>query len=220
MRLAVARQREPQRLLGAGLADRAGDADEFCRAARARRARQRAQALEHVGHDQQRRVVRQHAALVRGDDREPAAGLQRRLDEIMAVADVLEREERLARPIVRVSIDSPGTLGRQRALRAPRPSPSPSPRRSTADARSCDLLPKRRRDRLVVAERQRPVADDLAGFMALAGDQQHVARLQRRRPRCGSPRGGRRSRQFGARAPLRGSRRGSPPGSRCADCRR
>jgi len=29
---------------------------------------------------------------------------------------------------------------------------------------------------VVVAESQNPVADDLAGFVALAGDQQHVAR--------------------------------------------
>ena len=63
MRLAVARQRELERLLGAGLADRAGDADELGRAALPRGARQRDQALQHVGHHQQRRVVREHAAL-------------------------------------------------------------------------------------------------------------------------------------------------------------
>ena len=33
-------------------------------------------------------------------------------------------------------------------------------------------------DRLVVAERQHLLADDLAGFVALAGDQQHVAGTQ------------------------------------------
>lgn len=39
-----------------------------------------------------------------------------------------------------------------------------------------------RRDRIVIAERQRPVADDLAGLVALAGDQQRIAGLQRRNP--------------------------------------
>ena len=50
------------------------------------------------------------------------------------------------------------------------------------------LSPAAPRDRLVIGERQRPVADDLAGFVALAGDQQHVARLQARDRRRGSPR--------------------------------
>ena len=117
MGLAVARQRELERLLGAGLADRAGDADEFGGAARPRRACQRDQPLQHVGHDQQRRVVRKHAALVRGHDSQPAAGFQRRLDEIMAVADVLEREERFARRDG-AGVDRQARHGgRQRALR-------------------------------------------------------------------------------------------------------
>jgi hypothetical protein len=37
------------------------------------------------------------------------------------------------------------------------------------------MLLKRRGDRFVIAERHHPVADDLAGFMALAGDQQDIA---------------------------------------------
>ena len=41
---------------------------------------------------------------------------------------------------------------------------------------------------------RRPVADDLAAFVALAGDQQHIAAAAAPRPRGGSPRGGRRSR--------------------------
>ena len=43
---------------------------------------------------------------------------------------------------------------------------------------------QRRRDRFVIAERQYPVADDLAGFVALAGNQQHVARAQFRHRRA------------------------------------
>ena len=47
---------------------------------------------------------------------------------------------------------------------------------------------KRGGDRLVVAERQHLFADDLAGFMALAGDQQHVAAAKIRDRTRGSPR--------------------------------
>src|SRR5260370_18535057 len=39
---------------------------------------------------------------------------------------------------------------------------------------------QRRRNGLVITERQCLCADDLAGFMALAGDQQHIARMQTR----------------------------------------
>ena len=46
----------------------------------------------------------------------------------------------------------------------------------------------------MIAERQRLVADDLSGLVALAGDQQRIARLQRRDRRRGWPRRGRRSR--------------------------
>ena len=70
--------------------------------------------------------------------------------------------------------------GRQRALRASRPSPSPSPRPSTADRAHATFSRKRRRDRIMIAERQHAVADDLAAFVALAGDHQHVAGLERR----------------------------------------
>ena len=80
-------------------------------------------------------------------------------------------------------------------------------------------LPRKRRgDRLVIAERQHPVADDLAGFVALAGDQQHVAGLQLGDRAADRLARGRRSRRRPA--PPRGSRRGSRRDLRCADCRR
>src|SRR6186713_1267197 len=65
-------------------------------------------------------------------------------------------------------------------LAALRPSPSRPPRPSTADPCSCHLLPKRRLDLIMIAERQRAIADDLAAFVAFAGDQQNVAGLERR----------------------------------------
>ena len=62
------------------------------------------------------------------------------------------------------------------------------------------------------------VADDLAGLMALAGDQQHVAGLQRGDAGADRLARGRRSRS--RRARRREWRRGSRPAARCADCRR
>ncbi len=53
--------------------------------------------------------------------------------------------------------------------------------------------PARSRRRLVVGEWQAPVADDLAGLVALAGDAEHIARPSMAMRR-GSPRRGRRSR--------------------------
>src|SRR5580693_4959294 len=68
----------------------------------------------------------------------------------------------------------------QRALPAARrnvrrPSRSPSRRWSTVRARSCGEFLECRGDRLMIAERYNPVADDLAGFMTFAGDQEYVA---------------------------------------------
>src|SRR4029077_8771032 len=56
------------------------------------------------------------------------------------------------------------------------PSRSPLPRWSTAP--SCDELLERRGNRFVIAERHNSVADNLAGFMALAGNQQNIAAPQ------------------------------------------
>ncbi len=86
---------------------------------RARAARASAiKALQHVGHHEQRRILREPVALVGGDDGKAGAGLQRRLDEVMAVAHILEREERLARRDG-AGVDGESRHGlRQRALAA------------------------------------------------------------------------------------------------------
>ena len=97
MRLAVGGKREQQGFLGAGLADRAGDGDDFGARARARGAREIAQSFEHVGDDQQRRIGGKARAVVARDDGEPGAGFERGLDEVVAVAVVaLDREEGVA----------------------------------------------------------------------------------------------------------------------------
>src|SRR3954454_4811564 len=61
------------------------------------------------------------------------------------------------------------------AARPPSPSPSRPP---SISANSCHLLPERGFDFLVVAELQGLRADDLPGLVPLAGDQQHIARLE------------------------------------------
>ena len=97
MGLAVAPERQPQRLLGSGLADRAGDADDLCRRTRARRPREVAQSVEHLGHDQQRRIRGKAGALVRGHHRKGGTGRERGRDEIVAVAVVaLDGEKRFS----------------------------------------------------------------------------------------------------------------------------
>src|SRR3954471_17089904 len=53
----------------------------------------------------------------------------------------------------------------------------PCPTTSTM-ARSCHPRGQRRRCGFVIAEGERAVADDLPGLVALAGDQQRIARLQ------------------------------------------
>src|SRR5713226_431705 len=57
-------------------------------------------------------------------------------------------------------------------------SPAPWRVKSTTAPRSCHPRCKCRCHRVVIAERQGTVADDLTGLMALAGDQQGIAGLQ------------------------------------------
>ena len=59
---AVRTERERQRLLGRGLADRAGDGDDLRRRPRARRSREIAQRREHVVDGDEPRVVAQRIA--------------------------------------------------------------------------------------------------------------------------------------------------------------
>ena len=116
VRFGIRRKREPQRLLGAGLADRAGDRDHLGGRARARGARQIAQSFQHVGDDQQRCFGRKLRALVARDHCEAGAGLERGIDEFMAVAVIACMAKKASpRAKLRLSMARPGDLRRQRA---------------------------------------------------------------------------------------------------------
>ena len=105
MRFTVFRQRQTQRLFGAGLADRAGDADHLGARARPRRGGEIAQAGEHIRHGQQRCVSRELRAPLRGDHGERGFGGKRCGDKVMAVAMLaVNGEERVAR-IERAAVD-------------------------------------------------------------------------------------------------------------------
>ena len=218
MRLAILAEREPQRLLGPGLADRTGDADHLGRGAGARRGGKIAQRGEHIRHQQERRAARHCAAAIGGDDGQRGIGLERPRDEFMPVALIaFNGEERIAGGDC-AAVDRNAGDRLRRALALGAASRQPSRRPSTAGAPSCGKLLERRGDRLVIAERHHPVADDLAGFMALAGDQQHVA---------GAQRGDGRADRLAPVADLDGAGRCRHDGGadrrrrpRCADCRR
>ncbi len=112
---------------------------------------------------------------------ETGAGLERRRDEVMAVAALArDGEERLAR-LERAAVD--GDAGDSACGSAPCAVARIAAAIASAvhSARShATLPPSAAATAVVVGERQYPVADDLAGFVALAGDQQHVAGLQLR----------------------------------------
>ena len=97
VRLAILAEREPQRLLGSGLADRTGDADHLGRRADARRGGKIAQRGKHIRHQQERRAARHRAAAIGGDDGQRGIGLERPRDEFMSVALIAPNgEERIA----------------------------------------------------------------------------------------------------------------------------
>ena len=95
-----------------------------CVRARAAAARSR-KAGEHVGHDEQRRILRQLATPLGGNDRKPGLRRQRRGDEVVAVAVVAVMAKNASPGAMRAAVDrNPGYRLRQRALRVRRPSPA------------------------------------------------------------------------------------------------
>ena len=105
---AVLRQRKPQRFLGAGLADRTGDADHLGVRARPRRGGERAQRGENVGHDKKRRILRHVGTPLGGDNGESGFGGERSGNEFVAVAAVRRMAKNASpSPMVRVSIERP-----------------------------------------------------------------------------------------------------------------
>ena len=204
MRLAVGGEREAQRLLGAGLADRAGDGDDLGRAsARARRGRDRARPSSTSSTSKQRRIGGKARALARARRRRAPA-------PAFSAASTKSWPSRFSPwmakkasplPSVRLSMEMPRHVGRQRAgfVRAHRRAAMAS--MCVQSAAHATFPCKRRGDRLVVGELQHAVADDLAGLVALAGDQQHVAFFQRGDAGADRLARGRRSRWRPARRP-------------------
>jgi len=198
MRCAILGERQSQRVFGAGFPDRASDRDDLRLASHARRAGKLAQAREHVGHEEQRRILDEAAAPISRDDREPRAAIERRTHEVVAVAIVAGDGKEGFAALERAAVDRyagdacrqrPGAFSAHRRghrLHAPQrchagaPTGNvqlhPAARLAATDCAPLTIFPRQRAgDRLVVAERQHLLADDLAGFMALAGDQQRVA---------------------------------------------
>jgi hypothetical protein len=90
-------QRQAERLLGSGLAYRTGDANDARLRAGARCPGEIAQAVEHIRHHEQGRILGKAVAFGGGDDRKPGPRLDRSWDEVVAVAVVaLDGEECLA----------------------------------------------------------------------------------------------------------------------------
>jgi len=104
----IALERELERFLGAGLADRAGDADDFRLQARSRGVGKLAQGVEHVRHHEERRAFDlrwQHAAPVGGNDSEAGAGVERIRHEAVAIAVVAGDREECFTPADAAAVD-------------------------------------------------------------------------------------------------------------------
>ena len=87
---------DAQHLLGRGLADRARHRDALALHPRPAGPAERAERLEHVGHDQKRRVLRDAVGDM-GDHGRPGALLARLRDEVVPVPRRLQRDEEIAR---------------------------------------------------------------------------------------------------------------------------
>ena len=236
-----------QHLLGRGLADRAGDGDDLGpRCARARRGQGPAApagcpapraAARPAARPSGRRETRAAAAprlrasatkswpsrsASSATKRSPGRRLRLSIETPVAVQD------RVARPPVAASASSDVQSGitggsRRGGPSAPRPPAAGPPESISGKMRRGASDPAFERGDgdaglLGIVERQDRVADDLAGLVALAADQQRVPRAQERRRRAGSPRPDRRPPGRLARPPA--PRRGSRPDPRSGDCRR
>ncbi len=124
MGLALSCEHQAQGILGPGLADRPGDGDDAGARARARRTSEIAQAGEHVGNQEERRIRRHGALFFLRDDGKGGAAFERGSDEIVAVAVLaLNGEEGLSR------LDAAAVDGKPADCRGRRPRGRSSHRR-------------------------------------------------------------------------------------------
>ena len=215
MRRAAGGQQRAQHLLGAGLADRAGDRDDLRLRARARGDAKPLHRLQSVVDREHRPKRGELAPRARATRRRRGAGFEGARDMVVAVVRIaLDGEEEIA-GLKRAGVDRDAADGRaQRRARggaerrasarlgstAPSCASSSAARASSASENGSVLSPT-----------IWPVSWPLPAITSAS-----PSRASRRRR--GSPPRGRRSR-----SPRRGGenlRRGSPPDSRSADCRR
>ena len=202
-----------QHLLGAGLADRAGDRRPPARGtAPAPRAPSARSACEHVGHHQQRRV-RRHALGPARDQRRGGAPAPAPRRRIVAVARGGERDEEIARPQAcgcRSRRRRPSSRAVPRRAAVGRSPPRFARRRAGRGAagvartpgRSCaEPVERGHRDArlLEVVEGQHVLADRPGRSRGPCRRSAARRPAAARRPRSGSPRRGRRSRSPRAR---------------------
>ena len=132
------------------------------------------------------RTLRTPAAFSSDDDGRRGALVEGRRHEIVPVMHVaLDGEVEIA-GLERAGVDGRAGAPARSRRRCGRRSRRRSRPRSIG-ARSSLPLRNRRPDLVVVRERQGPVANDLARFMALAGHDQDIARFEAPRRPCGWP---------------------------------
>ena len=172
----LGREHGAQRVLGAGLADRAGDAGDARGAARAAGTAEIDQRLHRVGDAHQSARA---PGTSRDDDRGRGAARQRVGDEVVAVGGLArQREEEIA---LADGAAVEGDAGRLERRRTSRPATARVPPRRKSRARSC-AAPCQLARHLGVVERMGDALDGLAGLVALAGDQQQIVGRRRARP--------------------------------------
>ena len=178
MDAALAGQHRAQHLLGRGLADRAGDADHLARVrarpARAERGQRRP--ARPARSAAARRPPRPRARATPARRRRPCPAPRRRSRGRRATS--VRATNRSPGCSVRVSIDTPVAAKSRR-----RPPAGGGGRLGGGPERGHDTRPVQRGDGdaglFGIVEGIDVVADDLAGLVALAGDQQRVARAER-----------------------------------------
>ncbi len=170
-----------QHLLGAGLADAAGDGNDAPVAAGARGAADAFQRPQRIVDAQQRAAGVAAVHIAARHDGRGRPGLEGSWHELVPVARILQGDEHVA-GLEAARVDGEAGDGAARACHRLRRAPQPPGQPIATGAQPSDRgLRQGGAHRLVIRERQHGRADDLPGLVALAGDQQHVALAEQAR---------------------------------------